>query len=87
MQRRTFLKGLGAFAVAPMAFLKMKMPKKSEIVYKNPKQGEVVRYTHREYANRIIVKGNHPRSLWPGIKKYWDEQYKEHEKIVFRNLF
>jgi len=23
----------------------------------------------------------------PGIKKYWDEQYKEYEKIAFRNLF
>ncbi len=24
----------------------------------------------------IITTGNHPKLLWPGVKAYWDEQYK-----------
>ena len=30
---------------------------------------------HVSTPNRAIVGGRHPKDLWPGVHKYWSEQY------------
>ena len=87
MERRTFLKGLGAFAMAPATFLKIKVPKKQEIVKD---------LQHQEYTTKVDVnnymKGNFQRALWPGIKKWFGVEYKtkfylNNPPQQFRKLF
>jgi len=34
----------------------------------------------------VITTGNHPKALWPGIRKWWGRQYDEH-KVEHTDLF
>lgn len=34
----------------------------------------------------VITTGNHPKALWPGIRKWWGRQYDEHQ-VEYTDLF
>jgi len=34
----------------------------------------------------VITTGNHPKALWPGVKKWWGRQYNEHNE-EFKDLY
>ena len=76
LKRRAFLKGLGAFFVAPMAVLKG-VPQKS--VKMETGFGLAPIKAEGQTANFF-------QSLWPAHKAWWDKHY-EDRPAIYKELF